>query len=68
MNLLNDTARCYGNNCPSKKNCMRYTVKPLRGDYTLYAAFYARREAGADACDSIIPVRQITTFIEQVAA
>lgn len=62
MSLPNDTARCDGFNCPSRKNCRRYTERKAGGDYTAYAAFWSRREAGADACESIIPVTVISTF------
>jgi len=55
MNLPPDKARCSGDNCPSKRKCLRYTDKPARNDdKTNYAAFWARREAGSSACESII--------------
>ena len=56
--------RCAGTSCPSRANCRRYTqrltVKP--GVRPLYAALYARREAGADSCDQMLPVTVVTTF------
>lgn len=62
MKLANDIARCAGTNCASRANCRRYTQRTTAGDRTLFAAFWARREAGADSCDQIIPVAVTTTF------
>lgn len=39
---------CTGNGCPSKDNCLRYTKRSAGAHY---AALWARREAGAMACD-----------------
>lgn len=61
MTIGNDIARCGGDDCPSRNNCRRYTERGATGN-TWYAAFWARREAGATACDSIIPVKLMTTF------
>lgn len=61
MSLANDIARCGSASCPSRNNCRRYTERAAT-EYTWYAAFWARREAGADACESIIPVKNMTTF------
>lgn len=63
MSLTNDTARCSGMQCPSAHNCRRYTERAT-SDYVTNAAFWARREAGADACESIIPVQNMSTFKE----
>lgn len=47
--------RCAGLNCPSKSNCDRYCTEAVGGaDDIEYAAFWARREAGATACDQFI--------------
>lgn len=61
MSIPNDTARCAGTRCPSAHNCRRYTERAT-SDYAWHAAFWARREAGADACESIIPVVNMSTF------
>ncbi len=50
---------CEGVLCPSKKNCKRWV---LRHNGATFAAFYARREAGADACDAYLPVKTVSTF------
>lgn len=60
--LSADVARCDGGNCPSKNNCRRYTERKVQGDYVVNAALWLRREAGADACDSLIAVNPISTF------
>lgn len=60
--MPNDKARCPGNNCPSKRNCHRFTA-PRDQDY-VEAALYIRREAGASACDCYLPVKPVTTFRE----
>jgi hypothetical protein len=64
MSLANDTARCTGTRCPSAMNCRRYTERGTGSDTAWYAAFWARREAGSSACESIMPVRVVTTFVE----
>lgn len=62
MSLPNDTAPCNGWQCPSAHNCQRYT------DWATFsgqpAAFWARREAGADSCESMVPVQNMSTFKE----
>lgn len=60
--LANDTARCAGTGCPSKANCRRYTERATGRDNVWYAAFWARREAGASACESLAPVVHVSTF------
>lgn len=62
ISIANDTARCAGTKCPSKLNCRRYTALATGSEHIWYAAFWARREAGASACDSIIPVNLESTF------
>lgn len=64
MRLPNDTARCDGGTCPSKKNCRRYTERSTSGDYVVNAALWLRREAGANACDLVIWGNPMTTFLE----
>lgn len=44
-----DNIRCQGGNCPSKQQCNRYTDRSNK--HAPYAAFWARRDAGATACD-----------------
>lgn len=63
MTLPINAARCDGGNCPSKKNCQRYTA-PRSEDFTR-AALWLRREAGASACDMVIFVEPVTTFREE---
>lgn len=55
---------CSGARCPSRGNCKRYLagVAKTNGGY---AAFYSRREEGASACDSYLPVVKISTFEAQ---
>lgn len=60
--LPNDVARCDGGQCPSRKNCRRFTERHTGGERTPHAAFHHRREAGADACDSMIPVLVRSTY------
>jgi hypothetical protein len=48
------------NNCPSKKNCQRFTT--ARNGESIEAALYVRREAGSTACDMYEPVKVLTTF------
>lgn len=62
MSLPMDAARCDGGNCPSKKNCRRYTERSVKGDYVVNAALWLRREAGDSACDMVIWVEPVTTF------
>ena len=62
--IANDVARCSGDNCQSRNNCRRYTDRSTAGNMTPYAAFWARREAGANACESLIAVNPISTFKE----
>ena len=65
--LSTDVSRCEGGSCPSKDNCRRYTERKVQGDYVVNAALWLRREAGASACDSYLPVRVISTFASEVA-
>lgn len=61
--IPNDVARCNGNQCPSRTHCARYLERHVpKGVEVWFAAFHARREAGADACESIIPVARRSTF------
>jgi hypothetical protein len=63
MSLPYDVARCNGNHCPSRAFCARFLERNVpKGAVVAFAAFHARREAGADACDSIIPVCKPSTF------
>lgn len=63
MKLPTDIARCAGTRCPARANCRRYTERlAAAGQRITHAAFYARREAGADSCDQIIPITVVTTF------
>lgn len=52
------THHCTGDRCQSRQQCLRYTTrhKPAR---PVFAAFWARREAGASACDSFLPIVQV---------
>ena len=59
-----DATRCDGGNCPSKSNCHRYTDRKTKGDYIINAALWVRREAGANACDMVIFINQVSTFKE----
>jgi len=64
--LAADITRCDGGQCPSKMQCRRYTERHTAGDYVWLAALWARREAGADACDMILPTpERRSTFIER---
>lgn len=55
MNLPYDTARCTGQQCPSADRCERYKQRIVpKGVIAPYAAFHVRREAGSDACESVI--------------
>lgn len=68
MSLPYDVARCNGNNCPSRNHCARYLERNIpKGQEGRFAAFDSRREAGADACDSLIPVNRHSTFSAQEA-
>lgn len=58
------TPLCDGGNCPSKRNCHRYTA-PRPQEFTR-AALLLRREAGSNACDLVIFVKPVTTFVESV--
>lgn len=60
--LSADVARCDGGNCPSKKNCRRYTERKTNSDYVVNAALWVRREAGANACDMVMFINQASTF------
>jgi hypothetical protein len=63
MPLPYDVARCDGGNCPSRNHCARFLERNIpKGVTALYAAFHTRREAGSDACESIIPVARLSTF------
>lgn len=56
------TPLCDGGNCPSKKNCQRYTApRPMEFNR---AALWLRREAGANACDMVAWANPVTTFKE----
>jgi len=66
MTLPNDICRCDGGDCPSKSNCRRYIDRGTGGEHTTNAALWCRREAGASACDSYLPVLMVTTFPESV--
>jgi len=62
MTLPNDIARCTGERCPSRHQCKRHTATLERREsdtLTPYADFWARREAGASACDSFLPLAQV---------
>ena len=54
--------RCDGGTCPSKNNCQRYTERKVNGDYIINAALWARREAGASACDMVMWIKPASTF------
>lgn len=63
MILPYNVARCNGNHCPSRSSCARFLERHVpKGAVVAFAAFHARREAGADACESIIPVMRHSTF------
>lgn len=63
MSLPSDVARCNGNHCPSRNHCARYLERNVgKGELVAFAAFHVRREAGADSCESIIPVAKLSTF------
>ena len=65
MHLNHETARCDGNDCPSKKECLRYVDRHTKGDYIVNAALWARREAGDSACSMVIWAKApVTTFKE----
>ena len=51
---------CEGSKCPSKDNCIRHTERNLYE--AVPAALWARREAGASACDMYFPVASVSTF------
>jgi len=57
-------AYCDGGNCPSKKNCQRYTAK--RPAEYLRAALWLRRDAGASACDMVVFNAIVTTFKDEL--
>lgn len=61
--LSNDITRCDGGDCPSKKECQRYTERHTAGEYAR-AALWLRREAGADACDMIMPTAERKSTFE----
>jgi len=56
--------RCDGGDCPSKTNCRRYIDRRTGGEYMCNAALWCRREAGASACESYLPARVVSTFVE----
>ena len=60
MNQIFST--CEGSKCPSKNNCRRYTERKTKGDYVINAALWARREAGANACDMVMWLKPASTF------
>lgn len=64
MNISSNFARCDGGNCPSKMNCRRYVEPIVNHDYTVKAALWVRRDAGANACDLVEWVNTVTTFKE----
>lgn len=60
-------ARCEGGNCPSKKNCRRFTERKAVMNSVPAAALWLRREAGASACDMVMFVTTVTTFKDEAA-
>lgn len=56
---------CEGGNCPSKKNCRRYTERKQHKE-TIAAALWIRRDAGASACNMVEWTKPVTTFKEDV--
>lgn len=63
MTLPNDITRCTGDRCQSRMQCLRHIAsrQPAADNKpTLYAAFWARREAGASACESFIPLVELS--------
>lgn len=53
-------ATCEGKNCPSKKNCRRFTDRDACE--AVPAALWIRREAGTSACDMYRPIEVVSTF------
>lgn len=52
---MSPETRCAGLGCPSKDRCHRYRTDSVGGhDNVQYAAMWARREAGATACDQFV--------------
>lgn len=49
---------CAGTGCQSRGQCLRYTQRAVQ-ERAVYAAFWARREAGASGCDRFMPVVQV---------
>jgi len=49
---------CAGTGCQSRNQCLRYSMRAVQ-ERAVYAAFWARREAGASGCDSFMPVVQV---------
>jgi len=55
MTLPLDVSRCTGQQCPSAAQCKRYAERIVpKGVIAPYAAFHVRREAGSNACESVI--------------
>jgi len=52
-----------GNNCPSRRNCHRHEM--ARSDDCPSAALNCRREKGSSACDMVIFINPITTFVDE---
>lgn len=49
---------CAGTGCQSRNQCLRYTMRATQ-ERAVFAAFWARREAGATACESFMPAIQV---------
>ncbi len=64
--MINKTLRCAGTECPSANNCERYTDRAA-DPHAAYAAFWARREASADCCDCMLPIKPVTTYQGEAA-
>lgn len=58
----NDELLCAGNRCPSATNCKRYADRATKTGHIQYAAFWARRDPGSDSCDSMRPVKIMSTY------
>jgi hypothetical protein len=56
------TCERMGNTCPSKHNCHRHEMP--RSIETPSAALNARRDAGASACDLVMFINPVTTFVD----
>lgn len=49
---------CAGTGCQSRNQCLRY-IRSTAQAAPVYAAFWARREAGASGCSEFKPVFQV---------